>query len=133
MLGRFLLLAAPLSFTLSAALAQSQPRPSAFPRYPARQQLAAAPAALNGGVPPAPAGAPIPTVRAAAAYAAGPHALSQPLPAAEPPSAPRRDVTGVQPAYDLYQNLPEDFRKRTLPAPWAEPLPLQLLRGALGR
>lgn len=72
-------------------------------------------------------------MRAAAAYAPLPGAARQPLAADTP--APRPDLTGVWafPAYDPYQHLPESFRKHTLPAVWAEPLPLQLLRSAVGR
>ena len=61
--------------------------------------------------------------------------FDQPLPAAALPQAPRRDLTGVSasPAYDPYLNWPEAQRKYLLPAVWAEPLPLQLLKSAFGR
>lgn len=80
-----------------------------------------------------PGDGPIPTVRAAAAYAPLPSTTSQPGTADTP--APQPDLTGVwaSPPYDPYQHLPETFRKHMLPAVWAEPLPLQLLRNAAGR
>lgn len=76
-----------------------------------------------------------PTVRAAA-YAPRPTSTSQPSQtSAAEGQASRYDLTGNRgfPPYDPYINLPETLRKNTLPAVWAEPLPLQLLRSALGR
>ncbi|RYY19148.1 MAG: hypothetical protein EOO36_06440 [Cytophagaceae bacterium] len=131
MLSRSLLLAAALVFGLSAA--QAQPASVPATHYRASELLRAGLAQPAG---PAPLRALlIPTVQAAAAYALPAKATSRPLPADTLPAAPRHDLTGVwaAPPYDLYQNLPEEFRKRTLPVPWVEPLPLQLLRGALGR
>jgi len=131
----FLLLVACLGCSLSAAMTQSRPSPACFLRHPTNQPRRS-PGLLPGGAVVAPASqveGPIPTVWAAVAYAPLP-GLGSPLVAAEA-SAPRRDLTGVwaYPPYDPYWNLPETFRKNTLPAVWAEPLPLQLLRSALGR
>lgn len=129
-----LLLIASIGFFTLPAAAQRRLGPAYFLRHPGHEQhlMLALPA---GPVPTAPAAAPIPTVRAAAAYA--------PLIAASPPapsvftseSVPRRDLTGVFafPPYDSYQNLPEFYRKHTLPDVYPEPLPLQLLRSALGQ
>ncbi|RZJ58469.1 MAG: hypothetical protein EOO55_00560 [Hymenobacter sp.] len=135
MLCHSLLFTALLGFAVSAAQAQSQPKPDHFPRYPAsalqRPSFAQPSSSLLGPLPAAPG----PTVRAAALYAPLPRPASLLTPDSMFPSPPRHDLTGVlaAPPYDLYQNLPEEFRKRTLPIPWVEPLPLQLLRGVLGR
>ena len=130
----FLLLAACLSLPL-AALAQSQPGPAYFLRHPTHEPRPGLVLLPGGPVPALPA-APIPTVRAAAAYAPPLASVGPPnpsLPANE--FAPRHDLTGTwaYPPYNSYQNLPEAYRKHTLPDVWAEPLPLQLLRSALGR
>jgi len=133
MLSRLLLISALVSLAASAAQAQ-QPKPDHFP-HPAgtllRPGYALAPGPVLGALPAAPG----PTVRAAALYAPLPRPASRARPDSALPLPPRHDLTGVAaaPPYDLYQNLPEEFRKRTLPVPWAEPLPLQLLRGLLGR
>ncbi|AMR27468.1 hypothetical protein A0257_10430 [Hymenobacter psoromatis] len=129
-----LLLAACLSLPL-AAFAQRQPGPAYFLRHPTQEPRPGLVLLPGGPVPALPA-APLPTVRAAAALvpplaAAGPP--TPPVPADEP--RPRHDLTGVwaYPPYNSYQNLPEAYRKHPLPDAWAEPLFLQLLRGALGR
>ena len=135
--GRLLLLAALLCLKLPAVLAQSLPAQSRLPGYQAN-----GPTLLPLTLPPSLAAAatpaPIPTRQAAADYPplhAPTLRFDQPLPAPALPQAPRRDQTGasVAPAYDLYQNWPEAQRKYTLPAPYTEPLPVQLLRGVLGR
>lgn len=130
----FLLLAAFYSASLLAARAQKRPGPAYFLRCPTGDYHRS-PGQLPGGavvVAASPAAGPIPTVRAAA-YAPLPSTASQPRAASTP--APQHDLTGVwaSPPYDPYQQLPETFRKHTLPAVWAEPLPLQLLRSAMGR
>ena len=116
-------------------MAQSRPGPAYFLHHPATTAVSRFDVVL---LPVSPAkalsaGAPIPTVRAAAAYA--PLHPPASLPTAAPAPAPRRDLTGVwaYPPYDPYQNLPEAFRKNTLPDVWAAPLPVQLLRSALGQ
>ncbi|TPG65528.1 hypothetical protein [Hymenobacter nivis] len=144
-----------LTSAAGPALAQHAPGPpTAFPaRHPLATQHYQLESLATGPAPPAmgplpgqaarPAGAPavapapalppapVPTVRAAARYAPL-------LPAPGPPPAaapePRRHLAAAPPGppYDPYQHLPEEFRKRTLPAVWAAPLPLQLLRTALG-
>gem|GEM_PF-5169170 len=116
-------------------LSQQAPGPAHFPGFSTSQPRYAVPAPtlLNGLAEVAPAAPLAPTRWAAAAYA--PLVTPTASPSAAESLAPRRDLTGAKagPPYDLYQNLPEEFRKRTLSAPWTEPLPVQLLRGALGR
>lgn len=138
MRGNFLYLLACISFSASAAFAQSRPGAAYFLRQAVSKpqpDWTRVPASL---VPAPLAAAPIPTVRAATTYAplavgAPARPSSLPSPVQEP--APRTDLTGnrASPPYDPYQNLPESYRKHTLPAVWAEPLPLQLLRRGLGR
>jgi len=134
---RFLLLAAFSGFSLLAARAQRWPGESRSVRLPPIALVMPYPARPPGPRALPLATAPVPTVRSAAAYAPL-HPVS--LPAAHPPLAaeallPRHDLTGAPaaPPYDLYQGQPAEFRKRTLPAVWAEPLPLHVLRGALSR
>lgn len=132
----FLLLTVLFSLALSTARGQSQPGPAYFLRHPVREPHLGA-VSLPGGqrlplLPPPAA----PTVRAAAALAPQPTAIRQPAQAsAAEGQAARYDLTGNRgfPSYDPYINLPETFRKNTLPPVWAEPLPLQLLRSALGK
>jgi hypothetical protein len=131
----FLSLAASVGLSLSPAAAQNRPGPAYFLRHPASEPHRS-PGQLPGGavvVAVAPSAGPIPTVRAAAACAPLPGTTSPPGAASAP--APRPDLTGVwaSPPYGPYQHLPEAFRKHTLPAVWAEPLPLHLLRSAVGR
>lgn len=116
-------------------MAQSRPGPAYFLRHPTSAPHRS-PGLLPGGAVVAFASqreAPLPTVRAAAAYTPLPGSTGQP--AVAEAAAPRHDLTGVwaYPPYDQYGNLPAAYRKNTLPAVWAEPLPLQLLRSALGR
>lgn len=130
-----LLLAACLSFPL-AAFAQRQPGPAYFLRHPTQEPRPGLVLLPGGRVPALPTVASIPTVRAAAALAPPPAVVdppTPPVPANEP--RPRYDLTGVwaYPPYDPYQNLPEAYRKHLLPNLWAEPLLLQLLRGAVCR
>ncbi|RZJ58226.1 MAG: hypothetical protein EOO55_01395 [Hymenobacter sp.] len=56
---------------------------------------------------------------------------NRPLATEEP--TPRHDLTGngTFSPYDPYQNLPETFRKYTLPPP--EPVLLQMVRSAVRR
>lgn len=129
-----LLLAAFSGASLPAARAQSQPGPAYFLRHPI-SEYHRSPGQLPGGavvVAASPGAGPIPTVRAAA-YAYLPRTTSQHGAVGTP--APHCDLTSVwaAPPYDPYQHLPENFRNHTLPAVWAEPLPLQLLRSAVGR
>lgn len=135
MRSRSLILTTYCSLTLSAAVAQSQPGPAHFLRHPSYEPHIGLVLLPGGSVPALPAVAPIPTIRAAAVYAPvlAPTVQHTPFSAEEP--APRHDLTGshAYPPYDSYQNLPEAFRKHTLPDVWAQPLPLQLLRSALGR
>ena len=138
MLRHSLLLTAFVSLTLSRALAQHVPSQAHFPGVAVSRPAyaTAGPALPTGLVPPAPVAAASPTVRAAAAYAPLLIPAASPTPPAGAlPLPPRHNlmVAKAGPPYDLYQNLPEEFRKRTLPAVWAEPVALQLLRGALGR
>lgn len=117
-------------------MAQSRPGATYFLRHPGSEPrlglaLPAGPAfALT-----LPAVAAIPTVRAAAAYAplVAPAPPAPPVPTQE--SAPRRDLTGVfaYPPYDSYQNLPEFYRKHTLPDVYLEPLFIRLLRCAVNQ
>jgi hypothetical protein len=134
MLRRLLLLTPLVSLVVLVAQAQ-RPKPDHFPRCPASTLLRPGYALAAGRVPEVLPAAPGPTVRAAALYAPRPRPARLAQPDSVPSLPPRHDPTGVAaaPPYDLYQNLPEEFRKRTLPIPWVEPLPLQLLRGLLGR
>lgn len=132
MRSRFLLVTA-LGFLTLPAAAQSRPGPAYFLRHPGSEPRWGR--ALPAGPVPTPAplaAAPIPTVRAAAVYAplASASQLVPPVSTQEP--GRRRDLTGVfaYPPYDSYQNLPEFYRKHTLPDVYTEPLFLQLLRSA---
>lgn len=148
--GFFLLLVGFHLLVLPAA-AQSRLGPAYFLRHPGsepqrRTRLGPGlglapppePTLSVGSVATPPAGAAIPTVQAAAAYAPlgdAPLAATGQPPFPTQEMARRRDLTGVfaYPPYDSYQNLPEFYRKRTLPDVYAEPLFIQLLRSAVGQ
>lgn len=116
-------------------MAQRQTGPAYFLRHPTYEPHVGPVLLPGGSVPALPDVASIPTIRAAALCAppSVPTAQSVPVPVEE--SAPRHDLTGrrAYPPYDSYQNLPEAYRKHTLPDVWPQPLPLQLLRSALGQ
>lgn len=141
MLKSFLLLLL-ASLAFSALAQQASVRPTSFPVRHRLGSLQYSPGGLAQPLGPVAAASPrpalVPTRQAAATYAPLPASPTPPAPtefAAALPPAPRHDLTGAQgaPAYDLYQNLPEEFRKHTLRAPYTEPLPLHLLWEALGR
>ena len=117
----FRFLAACFSLSLSTA-AQSRLGPAYFLRHPTSEPRLGTMRLPAGPVPGPPTVAPMTTIATTLAGA--------PL-----PTFPRHDLTGSLAflPYDQYQNLPEPFRKYTLPPAWAEFLPLQLLRSALGR
>jgi hypothetical protein len=117
-----LLLAAGLSLSLPAALAQNRPGPAYFLRHPATEPHLGL-VLLPGGTLPAPLRLSLPTTGV-------PYA---PLEMRTPTEAPRRDLTGPRayPVYDPFQNLPETFRRNTLPEARIEPLAVQVLRSLL--
>ena len=124
-------LAACFSFSTAAVMAQSRPGPAYFLRQAAREPHAGLVLLPGGRVPALSTVAPLPTVRAAAANVALPPATQPSRPLATEEPAPRHDLTGngAYSPYDPYQNLPESFRKYTLPPP--EPVLLQLIRSAV--
>ena len=134
------------SLLVLPAAAQSRLGPAYFLRHPSsepqrRTRLGPGlglapqpePTLSSGPVLTPPTGAAIPTVQAAAAYAPLAATGQPPFPTQE--MARRRDLTGIfaYPPYDSYQNLPEFYRKHTLPDVYAEPLFIQLLRSVVGQ
>ena len=119
MSNRFLLLTAWCNLSLSVALAQNRPGPAYFLRHPA------SPPRLGLGLlfRPLPAQPVVATVPLA--VPAGTGLLTE--------ARLRFDLTGNRgfPVYDPYVNLPETYRKYTLPAVVPTAWPVQLLQGFL--